>query len=713
MRALARSVLMLPPLFLGCGDGETAPGLTEPDPGLVPASMSITPESARLAAFGQSVQLTATVRDQGGQPLTGVAVNWASGNAGIVIVDAAGLVTAVDNGTTGVTATVAGGGASAAASVTVEQRVAELGLSSTREVMHALGDMVRMSAQAVDANGNPVTGAGIAWSSSDESVVTVDETGLVTAVGNGRAHVTVTAGSHSEVAEFTVEQLPTAIQVSPAADTLRGLGDTLRMSAAVYDANRHTVENAGFAWSSSDELVATVDARGLVTATGAGWVDIIARVSESEISGTVTLLVEVVPAREALKAFYNAAGGPNWKNSDNWLTDAPLRDWYGVRAGHRDGLPVVLELRLVENGLTGSIPPELGNLVNLVDLDLSNNDLTGPIPSELAALGNVLRLRLRRNSLTGSIPPELGNLAKLERLDLSLNDLAGSIPAELGDLTNLRALDLTWNELSGAIPPEIGQLTRLEDLDLALNDFSGPIPAFLGNLTNLRQLHLAVNQFSGQIPALLGGLTRLEHLGLNNNALSGPIPPELGNLTNLRSLSLSHNALNGTIPSEIGRMTNLEQAFIHNTEVTGPLPAELTRLRHLRVLRIDDNRLTGPLPAELAVLRNLSALYLNGNSFTGSIPPELGRLATLGDLRLSDNDLTGPIPPELTRLTNLRQLFVDNNSGLIGGIPQGFVDLELETFRWEGTQLCSPANEAFQTWLAGIQHQSGGAACAP
>lgn len=713
MRALARSVLVLPPLFLGCGDGATAPGPTEPEGASAPASMSIAPESARLAAFGQSVQLTATVRDQGGQPLTGVAVNWASGDAGVVTVDAAGLVTAVDNGTAAVTATVRGGGASAAANVTVEQRVAELGLSSTREVMHALGDTVRMSAQAVDANGNPVTGVEVGWSSSDESVVTVGETGLVVAVGNGRARVTVTAGSHSEVAEITVEQLPTAIQVSPGADTLRGLGDTLRMSAEVYDANRHAVENAGFAWSSSDELVATVDARGLVTATGAGWVDIIAKVSESEISGTVTLLVEVVPAREALKAFYNATGGPNWKNNDNWLTDAPLRDWYGVRAGHRDGLPIVLELRLVENGLTGSIPPELGNLVNLVDLNLYNNDLTGPIPSELAALGNVLRLRLARNSLTGSIPPELGNLAKLERLDLSLNDLAGSIPVELGNLTNLRALDLTWNELSGAIPPEIGNLARLEDLDLALNDFSGPIPAFLGNLTSLRQLHLAVNQFSGPIPALLGGLTRLEHLGLNNNALSGPIPPELGNLTNLGSLSLSHNALGGPIPSELGRMTSLEQIFLHNTEVTGPIPVELSRLPYLRVLRIDDNRLTGPIPTELAELRNLSALYLNGNSLTGAIPPELGTLANLGDLRLSDNELTGPIPPQLTQLTNLKQLFVDNNRGLVGGIPQGFVDLALETFRWEGTQLCSPANEAFQAWLASIESHSGGATCAP
>ena len=208
-----------------------------------------------------------------------------------------------------------------------------------REVFHALDDTLRISAQPVDANGNPVTRIEIAWSSSDEAVVTVDETGLVTAVGNGHARVTVTAGSHSEAAEFTVEQLPTAIQVSPAADTLRGLGDTLRMSAEVFDANRHAVENAEFAWLSSDELVATVDAQGLVTATGAGCVDITADVAGSEISETVTLLVEILPAREALVALYNATGGPNWANSENWLTDAPLHDWYGVRAGQRDGLP--------------------------------------------------------------------------------------------------------------------------------------------------------------------------------------------------------------------------------------------------------------------------------------------------------------------------------------------------------------------------------------
>ena len=33
--------------------------------------------------------------------------------------------------------------------------------------------------------------------------------------------------------------------------------------------------------------------------------------------------------REVLLDFYNATGGPNWRRSDNWLTDAPLHEWYG------------------------------------------------------------------------------------------------------------------------------------------------------------------------------------------------------------------------------------------------------------------------------------------------------------------------------------------------------------------------------------------------
>ena len=69
--------------------------------------------------------------------------------------------------------------------------------------------------------------------------------------------------------------------------------------------------------------------------------------------------------REILVAFYESTDGPNWINSRNWLTDAPLREWYGVitrmsRAGSSDS-------SLIDNNLAGQIPPELGDLTTLED----------------------------------------------------------------------------------------------------------------------------------------------------------------------------------------------------------------------------------------------------------------------------------------------------------------------------------------------------------
>ena len=57
--------------------------------------------------------------------------------------------------------------------------------------------------------------------------------------------------------------------------------------------------------------------------------------------------------REALVALYNATGGENWNISVNWLSDAPLGEWYGVTTNN-DGRVTVLQL--VEKGLSGEIP---------------------------------------------------------------------------------------------------------------------------------------------------------------------------------------------------------------------------------------------------------------------------------------------------------------------------------------------------------------------
>ena len=68
------------------------------------------------------------------------------------------------------------------------------------------------------------------------------------------------------------------------------------------------------------------------------------------------------------------------------------------------------ELDLSQNQLTGSIPPEIGQLTNLTTLELEYNQLTGPIPPEIGNLTNLTELRLEDNQLTGRIPESICNL---------------------------------------------------------------------------------------------------------------------------------------------------------------------------------------------------------------------------------------------------------------------------------------------------------------
>ena len=91
-------------------------------------------------------------------------------------------------------------------------------------------------------------------------------------------------------------------------------------------------------------------------------------------------------------------------------------------------------MHLNGNGVSGSIPPELGSIESLKWLGLGWNGLTGPIPPELGNLANLAHLELSYNNLAGTIPPELGNLTMVERLALQRSHLTGSIPPELGNL---------------------------------------------------------------------------------------------------------------------------------------------------------------------------------------------------------------------------------------------------------------------------------------
>ena len=164
----------------------------------------------------------------------------------------------------------------------------------------------------------------------------------------------------------------------------------------------------------------------------------------------------------------------------SWGLTTSIADWDGVTVR---GTPRrVTRLDLGRSGLTGKIPPELGELSALTDLYLSGNRLTGEIPSELGQLSELVWLFLHGNRLSGEIPSELGGLTNLRRLYLQDNGLTGSIPPGLGGLTNLFHLWLYGNRLGGTIPWELVNLTGLELLQLGGNGFTGCVPQGLRDI---------------------------------------------------------------------------------------------------------------------------------------------------------------------------------------------------------------------------------------
>ena len=244
---------------------------------------------------------------------------------------------------------------------------------------------------------------------------------------------------------------------------------------------------------------------------------------------------DVSTDREALVALYNATNGRSWTNNRNWLSNAPLGQWYGVTT---DSSGRVTGLDLHDNGLVGRIPSELGDLSGLAGLFMHQNQLSGGIPASLGSLSNLTWLVFHTNQLSGRVPSELGNLSNLVHLSLGHNQLTGRIPTELRDLTQLRNLTLRDNRLSGRIPPD------------------------LGHLSNLGGLYLSYNQLAGSIPAELGHLSDLEHLHLHHNRLKGPIPARLGNLSNLTWVLFSGNQLTGCIPDGLQDVANNDFAAL-------------------------------------------------------------------------------------------------------------------------------------------------------
>ena len=342
---------------------------------------------------------------------------------------------------------------------------------------------------------------------------------------------------------------------------------------------------------------------------------------------------------EALRALYDATGGPNWERNDGWFDgtgrpyDRRLGHWHGVRTNNAGW---VTEIRLSDNALTGSIPPELEQLSQLDTLNLGSNQLTGSIPPELGQLSNLLSLSLYDNQLTGSIPPELGQLSNLLSLRLGINQLTGPIPPELGQLSNLGVLYLNHNYLSGEPPPELMQLQIAFSYAVNNGVCLPPTGRF--------------NEWVNGIVERGGGIWgprcgEMEALRALYDATGGPNWER-----NVGWFDGTGRPSNEWLGHWSGVSINnkkgwVDEIYLQNNGLTGSIPALLGELSQLKELHLAYNQLTGSIPASLGELSQLKELNLFRNQLTGSIPPELGQLSQVTRGILSVNRLSGCIPP--------------------------------------------------------------------
>ena len=384
---------------------------------------------------------------------------------------------------------------------------------------------------------------------------------------------------------------------------------------------------------------------------------------------------------------------------------------------------------------------ECYSITNTTSLLRINEGLTGEIPSEIGQLTNLVNLQLQYNELTGSIPTEIGNLTSLVKIDLRYNNLSGSIPTEIGSLTSLNELRIQKNQLSGTIPSAIGNLTELTHLYLYGNQFTGSIPAEIGNLINLVKLHLNNNQFTGLIPETICNIDMSfynPHLfDISGNQLLPPYPDCVAEFVGYQySEDCASNYLFDGICTEQSDLDVL-QKFIDNSSETINMemddnnngiiePIELGtqhwwdgRLTELNCnydlaneFTLSDLGLSGEIPQEIGTLDSLEFLWLEDNQLTGPIPTEIGNLSKLKYLIMHYNQLSDSIPSEIGNLSNLEILKLDNNQ-LTGYIPESICDLTLEFNGWNNlfgedfavynNQLCPPYPDCVDAYV-GLQN---------
>ena len=305
---------------------------------------------------------------------------------------------------------------------------------------------------------------------------------------------------------------------------------------------------------------------------------------------TLVVKTEKEDLREALIKLYKSTNGDNWKRNDNWCSDKPITEWYGVWAANQE-----VHLNLYDNNLTGYIKQTFPDDVRIY-LQCYNNQLTSLDVSGCTSLESLSCLNNQLTSLDVSGCTALTRLScennQLTSLDVSgcsaLTFLScGNDQLTSLDVSGCSALTTLWchnNQLTSLDVSGCSALNylRCENNQLTSLDVSGcsaltSLHCYGNQLTSLdvscysalTSLHCYNNQLTFLIAS---GCTALETLNCDNNQLISLI---VSGCTALENLSCNNNQLTSLY---VSGCTALEKLYCNNNNITSVIPGWFSQL---------------------------------------------------------------------------------------------------------------------------------------
>ena len=291
--------------------------------------------------------------------------------------------------------------------------------------------------------------------------------------------------------------------------------------------------------------------------------------------------------RSILESFYKALDGDKWEHKENWLSDKPLNEWYGITTDEK-GKVVKIQL---SDTMTGKVPANLKHLKKLQSLHL--DCMAGGIRLEVNNYPSLKELKLSDNVEKVSVE----NCSELEKLSATLRYFDAF---HVDSCPKLSSLELIGHNISDTTKRELDlspfpKLSELKIYHLALDQLH------INNCFNLKK----INIYNCQLEELdLSSQVNLEYLEVSGNDSLHTL--DLNNCVKLDSIDVSRNSITQLNISNCKKLRYLDCSYNKLSEL------ELNHL-HLEYLKCSNNNISN---LDVSSCKKLKDLDCSENQIT-------------------------------------------------------------------------------------------------